>query len=336
MLRLGIVGCGRVTTMFHLKAIEEVEEVTVAAVADRDRGRMEQVKVKSGAERGYNDYRGLLADLEVEAVAVNTPPRFHEEMTLEALRSSKHVLCEKPIAQSVEGCLNIGEAERETGLTVLPVHNYAFTPCLETAKEIIQSGEIGKIGRVELRFNNNLWSYRSRTDFRMEERFGIVEDVLPHVLSVAQAMAGPADGVEEAKGWMKSYEVVDNLSLLMRTEDGVELDCSMNWTSLIPSFNVGVVGDSGRMDMELMKRPFRVSVESPIGKRKIDRKGLGKYLDIMRLKHPAFREQYRHFVRVIEGSEPPRFTVGDEVSMRRVMDEVSRRLSETDITQGSQ
>ncbi|NIS10473.1 MAG: gfo/Idh/MocA family oxidoreductase, partial [Thermoplasmata archaeon] len=51
--------------MFHLKAIEEVEEVTVAAVADRDRGRMEQVKAKSGAERGYNDYRRLLADPEV-------------------------------------------------------------------------------------------------------------------------------------------------------------------------------------------------------------------------------------------------------------------------------
>ncbi len=322
--------------MFHLKAIEEVEEVTVAAVTDRDWRRMEQVKAKSGAKKGYNDYYGLLADPEVEAVAVNTPPKFHEEMTLEALRAGKHVLCEKPLAQSVEGCINIGEAKRETKLAVLPVHNYAFTPCLENAKEIIQSGEIGEIGRVELRFDNNLWSYRSRTDFRMEERFGIIEDVLPHVLSVAQAIAGPADGVEQAKGWMKSYEVVDNLSLLMRTEEGVELDCSMNWTSLIPSFNIGVMGDSGRVDMELMKRPFRVSIESPVGKRKIDRKGLGKYLDIMRLKHPGFKEQYHHFVRVVKGSELPMFNVGDEVSMRHVMDEVSRRLSEIDITQGSQ
>ncbi len=153
---------------------------------------------------------------------------------------------------------------------------------------------------------------------------------------MAQAIAGPADGVEQAKGWMKSYEVVDNLSLLMRTEEGVELDCSMNWTSLIPSFNIGVMGDSGRVDMELMKRPFRVSIESPVGKRKIDRKGLGKYLDIMRLKHPGFKEQYHHFVRVVKGSELPMFNVGDEVSMRHVMDEVSRRLSEIDITQGSQ
>jgi len=59
MLRLGIVGCGKVTTMFHLKAIGEVDEVTVAAVADLDKARMEDVRRKSGAERGTRTRRSF-------------------------------------------------------------------------------------------------------------------------------------------------------------------------------------------------------------------------------------------------------------------------------------
>ncbi len=332
MLRLGIVGCGKVTTMFHLKAIEEVEEVTVAAVADLDRARMEAVKRRSGADRGYTNPGELLTDPEVEAVAVNTPPRFHEETVLESLRAGRHVLCEKPLAQSIEGCTRIKEAQRDSGLVVLPVHNYAFTPCLKTALGIVRSGEIGEIRKIGLRFDNNLWSYGAKTDFRTRDAHAIVEDILPHALSVAQAFAGPIKALEEARGWRKSYDVVDNLSLVAKTEGGVCVEGSMNWTSLIPAFKVSVSSESGRLDMDLMKFPYRVSVESPRGKRREDEKGFSQYLDLVRLRHPAFVGQYRHLVGVIEGEEAPLFTVDDEIGMLRVMEEVVGVLSEIDIS----
>ena len=318
--------------MFHLKAIEEVGEVTVAAVADLDRARMEDVRRKSGAERGYTDPKELLSDPEVEVVAINTPPRFHEETAVEALRAGKHVLCEKPLAQSVEGCARIKEAQGGSGLVVLPVHNYAFTPCLETARGIVEGGEIGEIKRIELRFDNNLWSYGPKTDFRMRDEFSIVEDLLPHVLSVVQAFTGPVRSVEEAIGRKKSHDVLDDLSLVLATEDGVLVEGSMNWTSLIPAFKARVEGESGRLEMDLMKFPYRVSVESPEGKRKLDDRGLVQYLDLVRLRHPAFVGQYRHLVGAVEGSEAPRFTVDDEMGMLRVMGEVVEILSETDIS----
>ena len=332
MLRLGIVGCGKVTTMFHLRAIEEVEEVTVSAVADLDRARMEDVRRRSGAERGYTDPGELLSDPDVEAVAVNTPPRFHEETVVEALGAGRHVLCEKPLAQSVGGCQRIEEARRGSGLVVLPVHNYAFTPCLETALGIARSGEIGEIRGVSVRFDNNLWSYGAKTDFRMRDAHAIVEDLLPHALSVIHAVSGPVRGVEEARGWRRSYDVVDNLSLVMVTEGGVRVEGSVNWTSLIPAFRVSLEGESGRLEMDLMKFPYRVSVESPLGKRRIDERGLGQYLDLVRLRHPAFAGQYRHLVGAVSGSEAPRFTVEDEMGMLRVMGEVVEILSETDIS----
>ena len=333
MLRLGIVGCGRVTTMFHLKAIKEVEDTTVVAVADRNQYRMKNVKRKSGAERGYIDYRELLSDPDVEAVVINTPPRFHEEMVLGSLKAGKHVMCEKPLARRVEGCLHIKHVQETTGLLVLPAHNYVFTPSLERAQEIIQSGEVGNVERITLRFENNLKSYRSKSDFRLKTEFGIVEDILPHILSVAHGLAGAAEKIVDVREMRKSYDVADNMEIVLKTDRGVELDCFMSWTKLIPSFKVEASCTSGQVETELMRSPYSVTIESGGVKRKIDeKKGLKLYLDLLRFKHPSFQNQYRHLCRLVEGSDKPRITIDHEVNMIQMIEEVIKHLSETDIS----
>lgn len=312
--------------MFHLRAIEEVEGVSVVAVADMDGSRMEEVRDKCGAARGCLELGELLADPDVDAVVINTPPRFHEDMVVEALEAGKHVLCEKPLSRSVEGCERIMEAQGDGSLVVMPLHNYGFTPALETAEKILEAGEIGKITRMSLSFDNNLRSYGSRTDFRLEERYAIVEDILPHVLSVVHVLVDSPPSVQDALGWCRSYKVVDNLSVSLRA-GMVEVECDMNWTSLIPRFSIEVEGDGGSLSMEPMKFPYKVTVRTPRGERTEDKPGLGKYLDVARLRHPAFRRQYEHFAAVVGGSEEPRFTVEDEVEMLRVMDRVVRLLT---------
>ena len=328
MLRLGIIGCGKVTTMFHLKSIKEVHEVIVTAVADLDRARMEDVRRKAGAERGYTDPKELLADPEVEAVAINTPPRSHEGLVLEAIEAGKHVLCEKPLAQTIEGCRRIGDAQKDTGLVVLPVHNYAFTPCLVSAQELIEKGEIGALQGIEVRFDNNLWSYGAKTDFRTKEMYGIVEDILPHALSVVQVLSDPVSEVTKAEGWKKRYPVTDNISLALATGSGVTVRGEMNWTSLIPGFTVTATGEEGAIHIDLMKAPYGVTVKTDRGRRQIGGMGFGQYLDLIRLKHPAFVGQYEHLVATVGGTEEPRFTVEDEIRMMGVLEDVVGILSE--------
>jgi len=331
MLRLGIVGCGRVTTMFHLEAIRAVKAVKAVAVADRNRARMESVRRKSRAERGYIDYRELVSDPEVEAVVINTPPRLHEEMALRSLKAGKHVLCEKPLATSVDGCLHIKRAQGAAGLAVLPGHNYAFTPSLERARDLIRDGAIGDVKAVSVGFENNLRGYGSKTDFRLERDFGIVEDILPHVLSVSQGLAGGAGDVVDLKGWREGFDVVDNVRLLLRTDGGVDVGCFMSWTRLIPRFRVEVTGTSGRVEMELMRSPFSLTVESADAREKLSlKRGLGLYLDLLRFRHPSFQGMYRHLQGLVAGSEASRITLDEEVDMVRTMEEVVRHLSDAD------
>ncbi|MFQ6054103.1 MAG: Gfo/Idh/MocA family protein, partial [Candidatus Bathyarchaeia archaeon] len=313
MLRLGIVGCGRVTNLFHLKAIEDVEGVEVAAVSDRNPGRMETAKARSGARRGYVDYSDLLTDPDVDAVVVNTPPHLHEEMVIHALKAGKHVLCEKPLARSVESCLNIKRLQGETGLVVLPAHNYVFTPCLTAVRELVKEGVIGEVSKLSVSFENNLRRYGSKGDFRLRTEFGIVEDLLPHVLSVINGLAGTAAAVEDARGWKKSSDVMDNMRLLLETDEGVEVDCFMSWTGMIPRFKLAVHGTEGRISADLIRSPFQATLESGGAKTRIGESGgLRMYLDLLRLRHPSFRNQYRHLQGLVERSEKSRITVDDE------------------------
>ncbi|MDP6458666.1 MAG: Gfo/Idh/MocA family oxidoreductase [Candidatus Bathyarchaeota archaeon] len=327
MLRLGIIGCGKVTTMFHLKSIKEVEDVTVTAVADLNQKRMENVRRKAGALKGYTSPEELLTDPDIEVVAINTPPRFHETLVLKAIEAGKHALCEKPLAQTLEGCKRIGEAQTNTGLVVLPVHNYAFTPCLITARDLIEKGEIGALQEIDVKFNNNLWSYGSKTDFRTKVANGLVEDILPHALSVVQVLSDPVSEVAEAEGWMRKYQVLDNIRLIMATGSGVTVRGEMNWTSLIPGFKVKVSGDEGTIHIDLMKAPQGGTVKTERGSKRIGGMNLGQYLDLILLKHPAFVGQYEHLVSTVRGDAEPLFTVDDEILMMDVLEDVVRILS---------
>jgi len=328
MLRLGIIGCGRVTTMFHLRALEGLEEVRLVAVADSNEKRMMEVRRACGAEAGCLDYHDLLRSPNVDAVSVNTPPRLHEQMTQEALEAGKHVLCEKPLAQTVEGCLRIKGLKEEKGLVVLPGHNYAYSPSLIQVEDEVRRGSIGDLERMEVHFENNLRGYGAQTSFRTETNRGIVEDIMPHILSVTTGLAGRAAEVEEVSWWCESYEVCDNMKVRLMTELGVRVDCSLSWTRMIPTFKLDLYGSKGSLHTDLAINPFSYTLETEDGRRRFKSRGLGWYLDLVRFRHPSFREQYRHLARLVEGTEAPRITIDDEIAMLETMERISSQLPE--------
>jgi hypothetical protein len=102
----------------------------------------------------------------------------------------------------------------------------------------------------------------------------------------------------------------------------------MNWTSLIPGFTVQATGEEGAINIDLMKSPYGVTVKTDRGRERIGGMGFSQYLDLIRLKHPAFVGQYEHLVATIKGTVEPRFTVEDEIGMMGVLEDVVRALSE--------
>ncbi len=323
MLSLGIVGCGRVTRLFHIKAVEELPEVEVVAVSDVNLDSMNQVQKACNIPKTYDTYSMLLDDESIDAVAINTPPRFHEEMVLMALDAAKHVLCEKPLSTNVEGCRRIGEKVLETGLTVLPAHNYSFTPGLQMMERLIEEGKIGKILSMKIAFLNNLKQYRPDTDFRTLNHNGLIEDVLPHVLSVVHPILGYCTGVQDVNWLCKTYEVCDNMDVTLNTEKGVDVSCSMSWTKLVPTFEVEVTGSDGSLSGEFGLKPFTVELQRDREKEVLREKGIRWYLDLLQFKHPSFQNQYTHFYELVKGKVEPRITLDDEINIIEAVENLS-------------
>src|ERR1700681_118197 len=103
-LRVGFVGCGRATANLHLPGFRHLTDWQVIAAADSDEGRLNVAANRFGIPRRYQDYQPLLADSDVDVVAVCVPPRLHAEVSRAALAAGKHVFIEKPLAVSLREC----------------------------------------------------------------------------------------------------------------------------------------------------------------------------------------------------------------------------------------
>src|SRR2546423_12306034 len=96
-ISLGIIGCGRAAQQLHLPALHFVPAIKVAALADVDLSRVETAARQFPDARRYSEAGELLADSELNAVGIWTPPQTHAEVALAAFAADKHVLGEKPL-----------------------------------------------------------------------------------------------------------------------------------------------------------------------------------------------------------------------------------------------
>ena len=94
-VHVAFLGCGFITRV-HSGHLRRLGEQIVPSYASRDRSRAEAYRMRYGGVGSYGDYRAAIEDSRVDAVVVAVPPRFHLDLTLQALSAGKHVLVEKP------------------------------------------------------------------------------------------------------------------------------------------------------------------------------------------------------------------------------------------------
>ncbi|MFI7407730.1 Gfo/Idh/MocA family protein [Streptomyces sp. NPDC049627] len=147
-LRIGILGAARITE----RALVEPARAgghRVVAVAARERGRAESFAARHGVERVHDSYAGLLADPEVEVVYNPLANGLHGPWNLAALAAGKHVLTEKPSASNAEEAAEVREAVAKAGAVFMEGFHYLFHPVTRRLHELLDSGELGELRRVE-------------------------------------------------------------------------------------------------------------------------------------------------------------------------------------------
>lgn len=151
-MKVAVIGCGTIATGQHIPAYIKNPETEIQYFCDPAPGKAEEVVQQFGCGTALTDWRDVLADPEVEAVSICTPNKFHSEIAISAMKSGKHVLCEKPAARTYEEAAEMQKVQHETGKVLnIGVFN-RFNDNVEKIRQLIQSGELGEIYQVCISF----------------------------------------------------------------------------------------------------------------------------------------------------------------------------------------
>lgn len=171
---VGVVGCGywgpNLIRNFSLLA-----ECHLRSVCDSDESRLSMATARYPGVEAHTSYEIFLSDKDLDAVAIAVPVKFHFELARASLMAGKHTFIEKPMAASVEECEKLIELARQRNLTLMVGHTYLYSPVVRKIKQIVDSGELGKIEYISSR-RLNLGLYHKDID--------VAWDLAPHDLSI--------------------------------------------------------------------------------------------------------------------------------------------------------
>ncbi|MGC8453704.1 MAG: Gfo/Idh/MocA family protein [Cylindrospermopsis raciborskii] len=158
MLKVGIIGCGRIAQR-HAHHIKNTRGLELVAVCDIVQDRAAKLALDYGVHPYFKIHDLLNSESAIDIVSICTPNGLHAEHTILALRSGKHVLCEKPMAINLQDCGSmIYEAER-ANKRLFVIKQNRFNPPVVAVKELIDAGKLGKINSVQL---NCFWNRNDR------------------------------------------------------------------------------------------------------------------------------------------------------------------------------
>jgi predicted dehydrogenase len=144
---MGTLGSSRISLPALIEPAASVPEVTVAAVAARDKSRADAFALRHGIPAAYESYEELLADPDIDAIYNPLPNSLHGPWTLQAIAAGKHVLCEKPFASNADEAAQVADAAAASGLVVMEAMHYRHHPLTRRLSELV--AELGPVQHLQ-------------------------------------------------------------------------------------------------------------------------------------------------------------------------------------------
>ena len=144
MLNIGILGCGKIAQVRHIPEYIANKDANIVGFFDMDAQRCQEIAAKYGG-RAYASAEELFADPAIDAVSVCVANFAHADLSIQALKAGKHVLCEKPMAITLAECENMLAEADKAGKRLLIGQNQRLAKAHVKARELVAAGEIGRV-----------------------------------------------------------------------------------------------------------------------------------------------------------------------------------------------
>ncbi len=168
-VRYGVLSTAQIALNRHVPAAIAAANAEVVAIASRDLAKAQAAAEKHGIARAYGTYRELIDDREIDAIINPLPNSLHCEWTIRAAEAGKHILCEKPLAVSVDEARKMIDAAAANNVQLMEAFTHRLNPQMQYARRLIQEGEIGQVtsARAELSFALKDWENDVRANKKL-------------------------------------------------------------------------------------------------------------------------------------------------------------------------
>ena len=247
-----VVGLGSIAETAVLPALGNSKTSKLMALVSRDESRAQQVGAKFGVKHcySYENYDQCLSQPSVDAVFITSVNSAHAEQTIRAAKAGKHVLCEKPMATSVEDCRRMVEACRAHRVRLMIAYRKYFEPGSVALKKLVTSGKLGRLRHMFSSYTEIIDPGKAKT-WQLNQKLaggGSLMDIGIYCVNTMRWVAGNSPIDATAYRWTddpkRFSEVEDSITFRLTHPDGLVCQGTSSYSSMAASF-VQVHGDQG-------------------------------------------------------------------------------------------
>lgn len=224
-VRWGMIGCGDVTEVKSGPGFQKAEGSELTAVMRRNGELAQDYARRHQVPKWYDTAEALVADPEVDAIYIATPPAFHKEYTLLAARAKKPVYVEKPMATNAADCQEMIRACEEAGVPLFVAFYRRMQPRFLKVKELLEQGVIGDVRLVNTVQYTTPANPEGKGAWRLQPELGgggLFPDLASHTLDLLDYLLGPIKQVSgHASNQAGRYAAEDMVSMVYTFESGV-------------------------------------------------------------------------------------------------------------------
>ncbi len=246
----GLIGTGKIADDRILPGINAFSGNKLVAVVSREQSRADLFAKKFGAQHAYTNYADMLANPDVQVVAIHTPNDKHAEEAIAAARAGKHVFCDKPMATSVADAERIVRECEKAGVKLGVNFHNRFMPCFIEIKRIIDSGEIGQVLLAQLEASPGARPGGTLSSWRVDPKaagLGTSNSIGVHVFDILRYLL--SDEITEVTSLFDTpRNVMEQIALsIFRFGKGAMAQLTIHEIAPYPHNNIVIQGSKGRI-----------------------------------------------------------------------------------------
>ena len=315
--RIAVIGCGAIARSFHLPALTRHRELLDhLIVVDRDLARAREVGAEFGITRTAANYPDVLSD--VDGVIVTVPHHLHYRIAMDCLRAGKHVLCEKPLAESAAEAREMVAAAESAGVTLSVNLHRRLYPVTRRIHQLIREGAIGRLKRMQFFWGEKFdWPVTTGFYFGIGGKpHGVLFDKGPHAIDLICWWLGGRPNVVSSRD--DSFGGGEAMSSLVLEHQGCTVEAEFSFLSRYPN-TYTLEGETGRIEGSLFDFRSYDLVSKTGARRKVKlestARGIGDFAPVM----------IDNFIAVLRGAERPLVPASEVLPSVEVIDECYAR-----------